>query len=72
MVFKLGTLQAEEELPIKVAWHIVVTAKPSTQFTPSTVGISSLYTPCLSVVLLTENAICSFVLGEFALNLHCT
>jgi hypothetical protein len=70
VVFKTGMLQAEDEVPIKLAWHNDVTDKPSTQSTPSTVGISSLYTPCLSVVLFTENVICSVVLGEFALNLH--
>lgn len=70
VTFAAGTLQAEDELPIKLAWHNDVTAKPSTQSTPSTVGISSLYTPCLSVVLLTENKICSVVFGECALNLH--
>lgn len=70
VTFEAGTLQAEDELPIKLAWHSDVTAKPSTQSTPSTVGISSLYTPCLSVVLLTENKICSVVFGDCALNLH--
>lgn len=71
VIFKPGTLQAEDGLPIKLAWHNDVNARPSTQFTPSTVGISSVYTPCLSVVLLTENVICSMVLGELTLNLHC-
>lgn len=71
VVFKTGTLQAADELLIRLTWHNVVTANPSTQLTPSTVGISRLYTPCLFVVLLTENVICSVVLGEFALNLHC-
>ncbi|KAK3035852.1 hypothetical protein RJ639_032989 [Escallonia herrerae] len=64
-------IEAEVELPIKLAWHKDSIAGPSSQSIPSTYGISSLYTPYLSVVLLTEKLICSLVLGEFALNKHC-
>lgn len=70
VVFRPGTLQAEDELPIKFAWHMDFIAKPSMQLTPSTTGISNLYTPYLSVVLLTSKLISSAVLGEFPLNLH--
>ena len=71
VLFMKGTLQLEDELPIKLAWHSDTTAEPSTQLTPSTDGISNLYTPRWSVVLFTEKLICSLVFGEVALNLHC-
>ncbi|KAF2286456.1 hypothetical protein GH714_017047 [Hevea brasiliensis] len=58
-----GTSQPEDELFIKLAWHKDSIAEPSTQSTPSTCGISSLYIPYLSVVRLTEKFICSAVLG---------
>lgn len=70
MVFEPGTLQVEDELPNKVTWQNDVAAKPSTQLTPLIFAISTLYTPCLSVVLLTENVVCSVIWGEFVLNLH--
>ncbi|KAJ0095816.1 hypothetical protein Patl1_16988 [Pistacia atlantica] len=41
-IFEPGTLHAEDELPIKFAWHNDSIAIPSTQSTPSTWGISSL------------------------------
>lgn len=69
-VFKPGTSHALDSLPTKLAWHNDSMAKPSTQSIPSTCGISSLYTPYLSVVLLTETLICSVVFGDCALNLH--
>ena len=61
----------EVELLIKVAWQSDTIAEPSMQLTPSTDGISNLYTPYWSVVLFTEKLICSLVFGEVALNLHC-
>ncbi|KAL6188257.1 hypothetical protein ACLB2K_039650 [Fragaria x ananassa] len=66
-----GTLQLLDELPIKLAWHIDLIDTPLKQFTPSTEGISSLYTPYLFVVLLTEKFISSEALVELPLNLHC-
>lgn len=71
MLLKPGTLQAEDELPIKLALHIDFIAKPLKQLTPSTEGISNLYTPYLFVVLLTEKLMSSVVLAELPLNLHC-
>jgi len=65
-------LQAEDELPIKLAWHEDTTAESSAHFTPSTEGISSLYIPYLFVVLLTESEICSAVFSESALNMQST
>lgn len=71
VVLKPGTLQLLDELPIKLAWHIDLIDTPLKQFTPSTEGISSLYTPYLFVVLLTEKFISSEALVELPLNLHC-
>lgn len=65
-----GTLHAEVELPIKLAWHMDTISWPSTQSTPSTEGTSNLYVPYLSVVRFTEKSICSAVFGALALNLH--
>lgn len=70
VLFTKGTLQLEDELPIKLAWHSDTIVEPSTQFTPSTVGISNLYAPYWSVVLFTEKLICSLLFPEVALNLQ--
>ncbi|KAF8400014.1 hypothetical protein HHK36_015887 [Tetracentron sinense] len=64
------TLHEEHELPTKLARQNDWITGSSAQSTPSTDGISNLYTPNLSVVLLTEKEICSVVLGDSALNLH--
>ncbi|MFS8032652.1 hypothetical protein Hanom_Chr17g01560221 [Helianthus anomalus] len=65
-----GTLHAADVLLIKLALQVLTTAASLAQLIPSTEGISSLYTPFLLVVLLTENVICSAVLGDAALNLQ--
>lgn len=71
VVIKAGTLHAGDVLLINEALHVLRTWTSSlAQLIPSTEGISNLYTPCLFVVLLTENDICSVVLGEAALNLQ--
>ncbi|KAL9257652.1 hypothetical protein AKJ16_DCAP02113, partial [Drosera capensis] len=66
-----GMLHSVDELLNKVAWQEDLITGPSVQSSPSTEGISSLYTPYLSVVLFTEKVMSSSVLGESALNLHC-
>lgn len=71
VLLRKGTLQVEVELLIKVAWQSDTIVEPSMQLTPSTDGMSNLYTPYWSVVLFTEKLICSLVFGEVALNLHC-
>lgn len=65
-----GTLQEEDELPIRLAWHEDTTWESSAHLTPSTDGISSLYIPYLFVVLFTESEICSVVFSESALNMQ--
>lgn len=65
-----GTLQDDDELPIKLAWQNDTIAESSAHRIPSTEGISNLYTPYLFVVLFTENAICSAVRGVSAFNLQ--
>lgn len=70
IVFKPGELQSEYGLFVKLAWQKDSIAGPSAQPTPSRYGIVSLYTPYLSVVLLTEKLISSVVVGEFASSLH--
>lgn len=70
VVLNPGTLHAEEELPIKLTWHMDAIAWPSTQSTPSTEGTSNMYVPYLLVVRFTEKSICSAVSRVLALNLH--
>ncbi|CAL5370300.1 unnamed protein product [Camellia sinensis] len=65
-----GTLHEEDELHIKLALHEDSIAFSLAHSIPSTDGIANLYTPFLSVVLLTDNEICSVVFGETALNVQ--
>ena len=67
MVLYPGTLHAVDELPIRLAWQEDTNSESSAHLTPSTDGISNLYTPYLFVVLFTETVICSSVLADKAL-----